>query len=71
MEKMVLNVRGYRVAYGITQEQMAKQLGVATRTYQRKENGEADFTIKEFRKIYKVFTKYNSKISAGTFFLKA
>lgn len=66
-----MTIKDYRLAYGIKQVDMAKIIGVTLTTYQRKEYGQYDFTLKEMRTMYNHFLKYNSKLNAGKFFLEA
>lgn len=44
----------YRVGYGLTQNQLAKELGIARATYCSKELGKKDFTQPEINKILKL-----------------
>ena len=41
-------LKGERVARGITQAEMAHQIGISTNAYWRKENGERDIGMEEF-----------------------
>ena len=47
-------VRGRRCELRITQEEAAKVLGMATKTYNFKENGKNDFTLEEAQKLIKL-----------------
>lgn len=51
MSDGIKKIKGYRVMLGLTQEEMAKKLGVTLRTYFDKENGIRPFTIDELIKI--------------------
>ena len=44
----------YRVGYGLTQNDIAKELGMARATYCTKEQGKMDFTQTEINKILKL-----------------
>lgn len=45
--------------YGYSQEEAAKELGCTVYTYNRKENGKAEYTVSELKKIAE---KYNTTI---------
>ena len=47
-------VRGRRCELRISQEEAAKELGIATKTYNLKENGKNDFTLEEAQKLIKL-----------------
>lgn len=40
-------VRGYRYAYGFSQEYMAEQLGISVASYRKKESGVSSFSDRE------------------------
>lgn len=44
-------LRAERIAKGLTQEKMANRLGLSRNSYWKKENGQRDFSMKEFTKI--------------------
>ena len=67
---MKRTIKDYRVGYGLTQQEVAKEIGCCPTQYCRKEKGVAPFTIDEYRKIYNLFSRFN-KIDAGKFFLEA
>lgn len=46
-EKICRRIKGKRTEVGITQEEMANKLDIAPNTYNRKEQGIREFTIKE------------------------
>lgn len=50
-------VKSIRVGAGLTQDQMAKELGLATRTYQYKENGTADWKLSEMTKFAEIISQ--------------
>lgn len=56
-------LKGERVARGITQAEMAHQIGISTNAYWRKENGERDIGMEEFVKILKVLGFKKKQIS--------
>ena len=49
-------IKSARVGAGLTQEQMAEALGIATRTYQFKENGAADWKLSEMNKFAEIIS---------------
>lgn len=56
-------LKGERVARGLTQAEMAHQIGISTNAYWRKENGERDICMGEFVKILKVLGFKKKQIS--------
>lgn len=46
-----------RAIKGLTQEELSKQIGLSTYGYQRKENGEGQFTEKEMQGICKILER--------------
>lgn len=44
-------LRAERIAKGLTQEKMAEKLDLSRNGYWKKENGQRDFSMKEFTKI--------------------
>lgn len=50
-EKICRRIKGKRTEVGITQLEMAKRLDLAPNTYNRKEQGIREFTIKELIKM--------------------
>lgn len=48
---MLVRLKAKRVEKGLTQEDVAKAIGMATATYNHKENGLALFNINEITKI--------------------
>jgi len=55
-------LKGARVEKGLTQEDMAKRIGISTYSYLMKENGKRDFTLTEMKKICKILNKELSEI---------
>lgn len=61
-------VKGYRTMAGITQAEMAKQIGVSERTYATKEQDVKKFTISELDSLVKVLNKHNLNIKLSDLF---
>ncbi|WP_430885231.1 helix-turn-helix transcriptional regulator [Fusibacter sp. JL216-2] len=60
MKTMTINtddLRGLRAKYKMNQENMAEILGISIATYQRKENGDSQFSLKEAYAIANFFEK--------------
>lgn len=55
-------LKGARVEKGLTQEDMAKRIGISTYSYLMKENGKRDFTLSEMKKICEILNKELSEI---------
>ena len=55
-------LKGTRVEKGLTQEDMAKRIGISTYSYLMKENGKRDFTLTEMKKICEILDKELSEI---------
>ena len=55
-------LKGARVEKGLTQEDMAKRIGISTYSYLMKENGKRDFTLTEMKKICEILDKELSEI---------
>ena len=55
-------LKGARVEKGLTQEDMAKRIGISTYSYLMKENGKRDFTLSEMKKICEILDKELSEI---------
>lgn len=51
---MLVKLKGKRVEKGYNQEEMAKLLGMATSTYNLKENGKLEFSMTECIEIMKI-----------------
>ena len=50
-ENEVNKVKGYRTMINLTQEEIAKRLGISERSYQNKEQGITKFTVEELKAI--------------------
>ena len=48
-------IRGKRSELHLSQEDMARELGISVKTYNVKENGKSEFTLEEARKLLKIF----------------
>lgn len=60
---MTLNkLKGLRAEQGFSQEDMSKLIGISLSSYQRKENGENQFTLREAYKIAQIFRRDLSEI---------
>lgn len=59
LEKRKANfkLKGLRAEHNLKQSDIAKKIGIAESTYNRKENGYADFSETEMCKISKIFKK--------------
>lgn len=59
MERTRINfkLKGLRVEHNLKQADVAQKLGIAESTYNRKENGYADFSETEICKISEIFKK--------------
>jgi len=55
-------LKGARVEKGLTQEDIAKRIGISTYSYLMKENGKRDFTLTEMKKICEILNKELSEI---------
>ncbi len=51
MHNYTRNIRAERVRAGMTQEEMASEIGMANSTYSLKESGKHEFTVTELMKI--------------------
>ena len=58
-----------RKKYNITQEQIAKVIGISRVNYNMKENGKRAFKQKEMLKIYQYFNKKDKRINMQDIFL--
>ena len=58
-----------RKKYNITQEQIAKVIGISRVNYNMKENGKRAFKQKEMMKIYQYFNKKDKRINMQDIFL--
>lgn len=50
-EKIVNNIKTIRESKNLTEEHIAQQMGISQSAYNRKENGESDFTLSELIKL--------------------
>lgn len=48
-------IRGKRNEMRLSQEDIARELGITVKTYNLKENGKAEFTLDEVRVLLKIF----------------
>ena len=58
-----------RKKYNITQEQIAKVIGISRVNYNMKEKGKRAFKQKEMMKIYQYFNKKDKRINMQDIFL--
>jgi transcriptional regulator with XRE-family HTH domain len=61
-EKVVGNIRAIRETKNYSEEYVAEKMGIGQSTYNRKENGEGDFTLSELIKLADVLEVSVSKI---------
>lgn len=61
-EKMNRKLKAARVENGLTQAQLAELIDMPTSTYQKKEQGQTEFTIAEAKKISEVLKKKPASI---------
>lgn len=54
---------------GLTQEEMAKKLGISVVAYRQKENEEREFTRKEMVLFVDVIKSYDSSVTMDSIFL--
>ena len=62
-------VRGYRVACNITQEEMAKALGISDRTYGKLEADPSNFTLEQMNKYMAKINEVNKNVVLTDIFL--
>jgi len=62
LTKINHKLKGARVEKGLTQEDIAKRIGISTYSYLMKENGKRDFTLTEMKKICEILNKELSEI---------
>lgn len=67
-EKNVNLVVGYRKLLGMTQQDMAKEIGVSPQSYSNKERGYRAFTDSEKIKLKRFFDIYFDDVSFDIFF---
>jgi transcriptional regulator with XRE-family HTH domain len=61
-EKVIGNIRAIRETKNYSEEYMAEKMGIGQSTYNRKENGEGDFTLTE---LIKVINQYHNQDQSG------
>lgn len=61
-EKSVLKLKALRAEYGLSQDDVAKALGITTATYNRKENKINNFTAEEVKKLLALFNDSKGEV---------
>lgn len=61
-------IAGYRKMTGLTQAEMAKELGVSEGTYRNKENGKARFKDNEMKIFYELVKEINPSVNVSAIF---
>ena len=56
-------IKGYRSMIGLTQEEFATELGMATRTFVNKETGKSEFTVSELQTIKEILIAKGINVS--------
>ena len=56
-------IKGYRSMIGLTQEELATELGMATRTFVNKETGKSEFTVSELQTIKEILNAKGINVS--------
>lgn len=69
MEFDLMRLRAERVAKGLTQEEMAKKLGISRQAYAKRENGEVNIGVDELAQIGDILN-INSDNLSKIFFTK-
>lgn len=54
---MAQKLKAERALLGLTQTDVAKQLGISLTSYASKERGEKEFTLSEIKKLLELFNK--------------
>ncbi len=62
-------VKGFRVACNITQEEMAKALGISDRTYGKLEANPSNFTLEQMNKYIAKINEVNKTVVLADIFL--
>lgn len=62
-------IKGYRVALGYTQSQMAEKLNLSTNSYSDKEKGKRTFTATEIKKYWEILEDNKIKADVKEIFL--
>ena len=60
--------RAYRVLANLTQEEMAKELGISVTAYRMKENNEREFTRSEMNAFVKKIKTVDDTVTLDTIF---
>lgn len=60
--------RAYRVLANLTQEEMAKELGISVTAYRMKENNEREFTRSEMNAFVKKIKTVDETVTLDTIF---
>jgi len=63
-------VKGYRVGAGISQLEMAKELGMSEPTYRVLENNPDKFTVEQIKKFVSLIQKVEPEAKAEDIFFK-
>lgn len=61
-------IKGYRKMVGLTQDQMAQELNMSSRSYQTKEQDNGKFTAAELKALVDVLGKHNLNIKIDDLF---
>lgn len=64
----VNKIKGYRNMTGLSQEDMAKKLNMAAKTYAMKESNVDKFNVKEVKALIKVLAEHNVIVTANDLF---
>ena len=62
-------VKGYRVAAGISQEEMAEALGMSDTTYRKLENDPEKFTLEQMNKFTDKIRQVHPEVNTNDIFL--
>lgn len=62
------NVLFLRRGFGLTQDYVAKELGISRPTLSKKENNQLDWTKSEMEKLSNIFKKFNKKYTIEEIF---
>lgn len=69
MSDRINMVKGYRVAAGISQEEMAEALGMSDTTYRKLENNPNNFTLDQMNKFTEKIKQVHPEVKANDIFL--
>ena len=64
------NLIGYRKIVGLTQKEIAKQIGIGETSYCHKERGQTDFTQTEMEKIVDLFQSLGYELMMNYLFFR-